>query len=113
MDQQDTQPQGMPATEHNEAHASHNPNTVIIVVLAVIIVVLALMYMWGSSMGTELSDAPEASQEEMIPSEMESVSGNDAVPAIEAELDATDLDALGSELDQLEAELDAELNTAL
>jgi hypothetical protein len=87
-----------------------NPNTVIIVVLGVIVVVLALMYIWGTRMGTDMPPQPLPAETE-VPAEPTLPLDSDAVPALEMELNAADVESLGSELDELEAELDAELNT--
>ena len=83
-------------------------NVTIVVVLAVIVVVLALMYMWGSKLPTA-ETLPPAPLPETDPQteNLRQVGTADDVGAIEADLNATDLNDLDSDLSTMEDELNA------
>jgi len=95
-----------PTPTHTSAHA-HN-NAVMLGVLAVIIVVLALLFMWSSQVAAPVV-VPEPIVVQPIRAVEPEPTPEEAVSALEAELDMPEIDTLDSELDVLEAELDAEL----
>ena len=91
---------------------SVSKNVVIVAVLAVIVLVLAFMYIWGSTTSEpnpivepEIPVVPTPEPEVVVPN----VSTSDEVGALEADLDASELETLDSELEQMETELDAAL----
>jgi len=104
--EQDAAPDVSAVGENNvkaepEMVSKKNANLLIVVVLAVIVVILALMYLWGQTATQpqiDIADEPDMAQV-------------DEVDAIEQDLVIPDMDTLGSELDELEAELDAELQS--
>lgn len=104
--------QNTPVQETNAPEVStetprNNEYAIIIVVLAVITVVLALMYMWGSRVGTEIPEPMQST----TPAIESSDSGlyDDSVDVIEADLDTADMGDIDAELDALESDLDKEL----
>lgn len=106
-------------TEHTESIAN-GPILVLLVVL--LIAILAGMYRWfvlldnntpiipaGLRPTAEQNNEPESTTAEARAEAMGVVSSSDEIPAIEADIESTDLDSLESELDAIEAELDAAL----
>lgn len=89
-------------------------NLIIVVVVAVIIVVLALMYLWGSTVPTEMPEPDAETPTELSVTDdqtetLKVVSPSDEIEQIENDLSATELDSIDAELGAFEAELDTAL----
>ena len=82
-------------------------NLVMLGVFAVLVVALILVYLWGSQLTAPAPQLPPAPQ--LVPSAATEDSSTD-VTAIEADLEATNLDGMDAEMNQMEAELDAALS---
>lgn len=92
----------------------------LIILTLLLVVILGGMYYWFVILNTPKSAAPtlQPTQEQnsepvstSTPTELEAarpVSTSDEVPAIEADLEATDLDSMDAEMQAIEAELEAD-----
>ncbi len=118
-----------PATTEQSAHADATPQVSedthtrsLVLVLAGLVVLLLLfgIYLWGSSM-TSVEDIPYPEELPVPPTnpsiptealdelsqELPPLSPSDEVDALEADLNALDIDGLDAEFEALERELDA------
>lgn len=105
--------------EHTESVA----NGPILILLAVLLLaILGGMYRWFVLLDNdiptipaslrptpEMNNEPESTTAEARTEAMGVVSTSDEIPALEADIDSTDLDSLESELNAIEAELEAAL----
>jgi len=110
---QEPTPQMVPDEPGTEQQPDASKNVLIVIVLAVIVVVLALMFMWGSRVEEQPVPQPPVMEEPAppeVPAEVP-VSASDEVQVLEEELDATEVESLDAELNELEAALDEELQT--
>jgi hypothetical protein len=107
------------APVHTES-VTNGPILVLLVVL--LLAILGGMYRWfvlldndmptindGLRPTAEQNNEPESTTAEARAEAMGVVSNSNEIPAIEADIDSTDLDSLESELNAIEAELDAAL----
>lgn len=95
----------MPAETNNKK--SFGPIFGIIVII--VLLILAGFYFWGNSLRTAPQDLPTAdeiaTQADPALSDLATQETSDEIDAIEADLDATDLEGLDAELDVIDAEL--------
>ncbi|MEN9920779.1 MAG: hypothetical protein RL538_672 [Candidatus Parcubacteria bacterium] len=96
---------------------------ILILLVALLLAVLGGMFYWFSMLGkdspvivptvlrptAEQNNEPESTTAEAQAEAYGVVSTSDEVPAIEADIEGTNLDSLDAELDAIEAELDAAL----
>lgn len=116
-----------PITKENEltqpVHTESIANGPILVLLVILLLaILGGMYRWfvlldndvpsisaGLRPNAQENNEPESNSAEARAEAMGVVSNSNEIPAIEADIDSTDLDSLESELDSIEAELNAAL----
>ena len=107
----------MPSSNITESHHSH-----IAPILGVLIIMLVLilvgLYLWGGMLSKEQSviedtpivnNEPETPRAEADVQIYETLSPSDELEAIEADLDGTNLDTLDADLNAIDAELDEAL----
>lgn len=95
---------------------------ILILLVVLLLAILGGMYRWfvilnndvpsisaGLRPTAEENNEPESTTAEARVEAMGVVSSSDEIPAIEADIESTDLDSMESELDAIEAELDAAL----
>ncbi len=95
---------------------------ILILLVVLLLAILGGMYRWfvilnhdvptidvGLRPTAEENNEPESTSAEARAEAMGVVSTSDEIPAIEADIESTDLDSMESELDAIEAELDAAL----
>ena len=95
---------------------------ILILLVVLLIAILGGMYRWFVILNNDVptinaglrptaleNDEPESTTAEARVEAMGVVSNSDEIPAIEADIESTDLDSMESELDAIEAELDAAL----
>jgi hypothetical protein len=95
---------------------------ILILLVVLLLAILGGMYRWfvilnndvpiisaGLRPSAEENNEPESTTAEARVEAMGVVSSSDEIPAIEADIESTDLDSMESELDAIEAELDAAL----
>jgi len=121
----DNEPMKLP-----EQHLSYEPESVtngpiLMLLVALLLAVLGGMFYWFSMLGKdspiitptvlrptkEQNNEPESTTAEAQAEAYGVVSTSDEVPAIEADIEGTNLDSLDAELDAIEAELDAAIVT--
>ena len=116
-----------PNTKENELtqpiHTESIANGPILVLLVILLLaILGGMYRWfvlldndipaipaGLRPSAEENNEPESTSAEARAEAMGVVSNSNEIPAIEADIDSTELDTLESDLNAIEAELDAAL----
>ena len=132
-DEQNTQPNEVPEAEMKmpvgQANTDTNEPSSIGILLGILIVILVLilggLYLWGTTLQNttvpaevtapaerptaDENNEPESTNAEADAETLRAVSTSDEVNAIEADLEATDLEAIDRELDAIELELDAAL----
>lgn len=117
----------LPNTKENEltqpVHTESIANGPILVLLVILLLaILGGMYRWFVLLDNDVpaisaglrpsaleNNEPESTTAEARAEAMGVVSNSNEIPAIESDIDSTDLDSLESELDSIEAELDAAL----
>ncbi len=95
---------------------------ILILLVVLLIAILGGMYRWFVILNNDVptinaglrpsaaeNNEPESTTAEARVEAMGIVSNSDEIPAIEADIESTDLDSMESELDAIEAELDAAL----
>ena len=95
---------------------------ILILLVVLLIAILGGMYRWFVILNNDVptinaglrpsaaeNNEPESTTAEARAEAMGVVSTSDEIPAIEADIESTDLDSVESELDAIEAELDAAL----
>lgn len=92
-----------PPRQNDSAASSIGPLVGIIVV--VIVVVLGGMYFWGQRI--EKSGEDTAFENDAATESLENQSSSDEIAAIEADINNTDLQNLDTELNQIDADLEA------
>ena len=108
--------QGDPAfSEKNHAHVG----PVLAVLVIILICILGGLYLWGSLLTNEavatpserniVNDEPETTRAQADSQMLGAVSSSNALDAIYADLESTNLDTLDNELDQITRELEATL----
>jgi len=108
----------MPSPHIAESHHSH-----VAAILGVLIIMLVLiligLYLWGGILSEEqavidetpiVNNEPETPRAEADVQIYETLSPSDELEAIEADLDGTNLDTLDADLNAIEAELNAALS---
>lgn len=108
-------PEGVVETEAPAMPAKSALSTTMIVLLTVALIAIfaGLGYWYTLVMNAPLTDTmmedqmmPETNDDEMMNTEL---SNSDEIEAIEADIDNTELEEMDRELDQIDAELEAEL----
>lgn len=114
----------LPEEAMQATHAG-NEHSALPVILGVIIVLLVLilggLYLWGTTLGpaplptddslrptAEENNEPESNTADAQVQALETVSTSNTLEAIEADVEATNLDAIDSELGTIDAELNVE-----
>jgi cytoskeletal protein RodZ len=99
------------------------PGLVLVILGLLLLMILAGLFLWFSTMQNspapaptptpierptaEENNEPESTTAEAQTDNLETFSTSDEISAIEADLEATDIESLDAELDAIEAELDA------
>ena len=110
-----------PENSYSDVLEPQEKNSHLMVMLAVLIVVLVVilcgLYIWGSFLTRDLSQTeperliennePETPRAKADAEIFQTVSTSDSLDAIDADVTSTDLNSLSSELDTMEAELEA------
>jgi hypothetical protein len=118
----DGTPMKMPEYQVYEPESVTN-GPILILLIALLLAVLGGMFYWFTMLGkdgvvisptslrptAEQNNEPESTTAEAHAEAYGVVSTSDEIPAIEADVEGTNLDSLDSELDAIEAELDAAL----
>lgn len=118
----DDAPMHMPEQQTYEPESVTN-GPILILLIALLLAVLGGMFYWYTMLGkggviispsalrptAEQNNEPESTTAEAHAEAYGVVSTSDEIPAIEADVEGTNLDSLDSELDAIEAELDAAL----
>lgn len=112
---------GMKVEQHEVKSVTTGP---ILVILAILLVgILGGLYYWFGTLEStpvpittpierptpEENNEPESTTAEARTENMETVSTSDEIAAIEADLEATDIETLDAELEAIEAELNASI----
>lgn len=97
----------------------HSQTGVVLGILIVLLVIiLGGLYLWGASLSKEsalptvpeiINDEPETPRADADVQMLKTVSPSDELDAIEADLESTNLDILGTEIDTLDNELNSGL----
>jgi hypothetical protein len=109
--------------QHTYEPESITNGPILILLVALLLAVLGGMFYWFTMLGkggvtisptslrptAEQNNEPESTTAEARTEAYGVVSTSDEIPAIEADVEGTNLDSLDSELDAIEAELDAAL----
>lgn len=117
------EPMRMPEQSHAYEPESVTNGPILILLVALLLAVLGSMFYWFTMLGKdspvisptvlrptkEQNNEPESTTAEAQAEAYGVVSTSDEVPAIEADIEGTNLDSLDAELDAIEAELDAAL----
>lgn len=116
----------LPAEEQNTPSNKNLISGPVLLVLAVVLIgILAGMYYWFTTLtvdttpvvpdspverpSAEANNEPESTTAEAQADTMLTTSSSDELTAIEADIEATNLDSLDAELEAIDAELNAEL----
>lgn len=93
--------------------------TVLAILIVILILLLGGLYLWGTTLNTEMpslvperptaeeNNEPESNNAEAEVETQQAFSTSDTLEALEADLDSTNLDDLDAEFNAIEAELDA------
>ena len=110
MDEQNTQDNIVPTPEISGTPESGGTGAVVGSLIVIILIVVGGIYFLlerTSTSPAELIETPPT--EDSLAAELSVQSDSNEIAAIEADLDATDLDALDDELKEIDALLDADL----
>ena len=105
---QESQPMGQGDGEPTSAEGGKKPMGPIVgVVIIVIVLIFGGLYFWGSQLSEEKEMTAEeiAAQEDTMLIKLQEQSASDEIADIEADLNATDLEGLDAELDQIDQDL--------
>ena len=99
-------PQGEQPMEQGGGEVKKPMGPIIGVAIIVIVLILGGLYFWSTQLSKEEMTAEEiTAQEDPALIELQKQSDSDEIADIEADLDATDLEGLDAELEQIEQEL--------
>jgi uncharacterized protein HemX len=74
-------------------------------VIVIIIIIIGGLYFWGQKLSTDKTADEIRAEEDSLLANLETVGQSDELEDIENDLDATDLDNLDDDLDNIEVEL--------